>query len=203
MFNRPTDIAINPETGDLFVADGYGNSRVHKFSSSGQYLTSWGAPGTDPGQFSLPHNISMLGTDRVVVCDRENFRLQVFTTDGEFVDQWHIHHPMSITSGKNGDTALYVGEMIPPPVQQGVPNLGARLAVLSAEGEFLQHLGAPLPGQGHDQFTAPHGISTDSHGNIYVAEVAWTNYYSSPENSGLETPPRGEIVSLRKWRRAG
>ena len=200
-FNRPTDIAIHPATGDLFISDGYGNSRVHRYDNNGKFIKSWGESGTNAGQFSLPHNITMLGDDRVVVCDRENFRLQVFTLDGEFVDQWHIHHPMSITHGKNGDTSLYVGEMIPPAVQQGVRNLGARVAVLSAKGEFLQHCGAPLPGQGPDQFTAPHGIATDSQGSFYAAEVAWTNYFSRPENSGLAKPPLGEVVSLRKWRR--
>lgn len=201
MFNRPTDIVIHPQSGDLFVSDGYGNSRVHRFDKDGKHILSWGESGTKPGQFSLPHNITMLGNDQVVVCDRENFRLQVFTLDGEFVTQWHIHHPMSITNGKNGDTSLYVGEMIPPAVQRGVRNLGARVAVLSEAGEFLQHLGAPLPGQGPDQFTAPHGIATDSQGSMYAAEVAWTNYYSRPDNSGLDTPPLGEVVSLRKWRR--
>ena len=201
MFNRPTDIAIHPVTGELFVSDGYGNSRVHKFDPAGNHIRSWGEPGTDPGQFSLPHNLSMLGTDKVIVADRENFRLQIFTTDGEFVEQVHIHHPMSVTQGKGEDDAIYVGEMIPPPVQQGVKNLGAMIAVLSPDCQFQQHLGGPLPGDALDQFTAPHGISTDSTGSIYVAEVAWTNYYSRPENSGTEKLPLGEIVSLRKWRR--
>lgn len=201
MFNRPTDVAVHPESGDLFVSDGYGNSRVHRFDKNGKHILSWGESGSRPGQFSLPHNIAMLGNDKVIVCDREMFRVQIFTLDGEFVDQWHIHHPMSITNGRNGDTSLYVGEMIPPAVQRGVPNLGAGVAVLSEDGEFLQHCGASLPGQGPDQFTAPHGIVTDSQGSFYVAEVAWTNYYSRPDNSGLDTPPLGEIVSLRKWRR--
>ena len=88
----------------------------------------------------------MLGEDWVIVADRENFRVQIFTLDGEYVDQWHIHHPMSVTEGKAGDTSIYVGEMIPPPVQRGVPNLGARVSVLTADGELLHRLGAPLPG---------------------------------------------------------
>lgn len=201
IFNRPTDVAIHPDSGELFVSDGYGNSRVHKFDPDGNHMLSWGEPGTGDGEFSLPHNISMMGSDEVIVADRENFRLQIFTTEGEYVDQWHIHHPMSVTEGKGGDDQLYVGEMIQPPVQRGVPNLGARVSVLSSDGQLLDRLGSPQPGMGVDQFTAPHGISTDSHGNIYVAEVAYTNFYSSPENSGMAEPPRGEIVSLRKWRR--
>ena len=86
-------------------------------------------------------------------------------------------------------------------MQQGVANLGAMRAVRSPDGEFQQHLGGPLPGAGPAQFTAPHGITTDSQGSIYVAEVAWTNYFSSPENSGTDELPLGEVVSLRKWKR--
>ncbi len=200
-FNRPTDVAIHTETGEMFISDGYGNSRVHRFDPNGKHMQSWGEPGTGDGQFSLPHNISMLGTDKVIVADRENFRLQIFTTEGEYVEQWHIHHPMSVTQGKGDDDRIYVGEMIQPAVQRGVPNLGARVSVLTPDGELLHRLGAPQPGMGLDQFTAPHGISTDSRGNVYVAEVAYTNFFSSPENSGMDAPPLGEIVSMRVWRR--
>ena len=87
--------------------------------------------------------------------------------------------------------------MGPPPVQAGVPNLGNRVTVLSPEGKKILSFGAPLPGQGPDQFTAPHGIAVDSTGAVYVAEVAWTFYYSRQPK-----PPLGEVVSLRKWRRA-
>ena len=201
-FNRPTDIAIHPDTGELFVSDGYGNSRVHRFDPDGKHMLSWGEPGTYDGQFSLPHNISMLRGDKVIVADRENFRVQIFTLDGEYVDQWHIHHPMSVTQGKGDDDKIYIGDMIQPSVQRGVPDLGARVSILTEDGQLIERLGNPQPGMGVDQFTAPHGVSTDSQGNVYVAEVAYTNYYSSPENCGMDEPPRGEIVSLRKWKPA-
>ena len=199
MFNRPTDIAIHPINRDLFISDGYGNSRIHKFDSDGRHLLSWGSPGTEPGEFSLPHNITILGNDKVAVCDRENFRLQIFSLDGEYIKQIHIHHPMSITEGKKEDDRIYVGEMLPPPVQQGVPNLGAKISILNPDGQLIKQIGDSLPGEGLNQFTSPHGISTDSNGSIYVAEVAWTAYFSRPENSGLDNPPLGEVVSLRKW----
>ena len=65
-FNQPTDIAIHPKTGELFITDGYGNSRVHRYDSDGKLLLSWGEPGSLPGQFSLPHNIAFFGDDNVV-----------------------------------------------------------------------------------------------------------------------------------------
>ena len=199
MFNRPTDIAIHPITRDLFISDGYGNSRIHKFDSDGKHILSWGSPGTEPGEFSLPHNIAILGNDKVAVCDRENFRVQIFSLDGEYIKQIHINHPMSITEGKKGDDRIYVGEMLPPPVQRGVPNLGAKISILNPDGQIIKQIGDSLPGEGLNQFTSPHGITTDSNGSIYVAEVAWTAYFSRPENSGLDNPPLGEVVSLRKW----
>ncbi len=195
MFNRPTDVAVSTANGDLFISDGYGNSRVHRYDRDGKHILSWGEPGTRPGQFSLPHTICMWGDDRVVVADRENFRIQVFTVDGEFVDQWHVHHPMSVAMGRGGDAAFYVGEMGPPPVQDGVRNLGNKVIVLDETGAEIQSFGASLPGQGADQFLGPHGMAIDSEGSVYVAEVSWTFYYSKRPN-----PPVGEVVSLRKWR---
>ena len=194
MFNRPTDIAIHPTTGDLFISDGYGNSRVHKLTPEGEHILSWGVPGSENGQFSLPHNISMIGEDKVIVADRENFRLQIFDLEGNYIDQWHLHHPMSVTEGKNGDKNLYIGEMGPPDVQIGVKGLGNRIVVLSPEGEKIDAFGHGLPGQNDDQFVAPHGVTTDSKGNVYVGEVAWT-FWGSKQNP----QPLGELISLRKW----
>ena len=194
MFNRPTQAAIHPATGDIFVSDGYGNSHIHRFDKDGKHIKTWGGPGTDPGQFSLPHNICMLGEDKVVVCDRENFRMQVFTTDGEFVEQWHMHRPMGLEAGKGEDTNIYVCESGAPPVMAGVPNLGQRVKVLDRQGDEVLRFGNVHSGEGPDQFLAPHSTSVDSHGDVYVAEVSFTAFGSQQD------PPR-EVVSLRKWRR--
>jgi DNA-binding beta-propeller fold protein YncE len=195
VFNQPTDAWVSPVSGDIFISDGYGNSRIHRFRPDGTYVLSWGEPGTAPGQFSLPHNLTVLRDGRVVVCDRENFRLQVFDEEGTFLQQVHMHRPMSITSGRGDDENIYVGEGGPPDVQLGVPRLGQRVAVLDPEFNEILHFGADLPGEGPDQFLAPHGIAVDSHGDVYVAEVSYTAYGSKLD------PPR-EVVSLRKWRRA-
>ncbi len=195
IFNRPTHVAVHPKTGDVFVTDGYGNSRVHRFDRRGKHLISWGAPGSLPGEFSLPHNLCLMGDDRIVVCDRENFRLQVFTLDGKFVTQHHMHRPIAIFAGKGADTNLYVGEAGAPPVQAGVPNLGLRVVVMDRAGKTVTAFGAGTSGEKPDQFMSPHGIAADSEGSVYVAEVSFTAFGSQ------QNPPR-EVVSMRKWRRA-
>ena len=196
IFNMPTDAAIDPDTGEIFVSDGYGNSRVHKFDPTGKLIKSWGTPGSGPGEFSLPHNIVLTSDKKIIVADRENFRLQLFTTDGEFIDQWHIHHPMSVTEGPDGN--IFVGEMGPPPVQEGVRNLGNCVSILSPDGKVIEKLGDELPGPNPNQFVAPHGIAVDSKGSVYVAEVAWTYWYSRQDPT-----PIGEVRSVRKWNRNG
>ena len=194
IFNLPTDAIVDPDNGDIFISDGYGNSRVHKFDTEGNYIKSWGEPGSDEGKFSLPHNIAITSDKRLIVADRENFRLQIFDTEGNFLEQWHIHHPMSVTTDRKDN--IYVGEMGPPPVQEGVKNLGNCVSILNSEGKLIERLGDELPGSNDNQFVAPHGIAVDSNGSIYVAEVAWTFWFSRQEN-----PPIGEIPSLRKWQR--
>lgn len=86
-FNRPTDIAFAP-TGEFYVSDGYGNSRVVKFSAQGKYLLDWGKRGTKPGEFNTPHSVAVDSKGIVYVSDRENNRIQLFDADGKFLRQW-------------------------------------------------------------------------------------------------------------------
>ncbi|GHJ37953.1 peptidyl-alpha-hydroxyglycine alpha-amidating lyase family protein [Streptomyces sp. TS71-3] len=193
-FNRPTDVAVSPATGDVFVSDGYGNSRVHRYDASGALRTSWGAPGTDPGEFSLPHGVAVLGDGGVIVCDRENHRVQVFSRDGEFRTSWHAHRAVAVCVGRGADTGVYVAEQGPPPVQHGVPNVGHKIQIYDPSGRRITRFGAALPGEAPDRFNWLHSIAVDSEGSVYAAEVSYV------EVGSKLTPPR-EMVSLRKWRR--
>ncbi|MFC7309544.1 peptidyl-alpha-hydroxyglycine alpha-amidating lyase family protein [Streptomyces monticola] len=193
-FNRPTDVAVHPVKGDIYVTDGYGNSRVHRYDAYGRHLGSWGEPGTDEGQFSLPHNLAMFGDDAVIVCDRENHRIQVFGLDGTFRTTWHAHKAVAVCSGKGADTHLYVAEQGPPPIQFGVPGIGHKIQIYDLEGRRVTKFGAALPGEAPDQFNWLHSVAVDSEGSVYAAEVSYIEVGSKLD------PPR-ELVSLRKWRR--
>ena len=192
-FNRPTHAAVSSVTGNLYVSDGYGNSRIHKYTPDGRHLLSWGEPGIDAGQFIRPHNIAIDDQDRVYVADRECHRVQVFDADGNFLAMWNnIHRPDGMTIGPDGN--IYIGELNGIPGVDDAPGLGHRVSILSREGKLLARFGDPVEGQAPGQFIAPHGIAVDSKGDIYVGEVSFTIRGSKMD------PPR-ELRSLSKLRR--
>ncbi|MES1218519.1 MAG: peptidyl-alpha-hydroxyglycine alpha-amidating lyase family protein [Bacteroidota bacterium] len=86
-FNLPTDVVIAKD-GSFYVSDGYGNSRIVKFSSAGQYLFAWGIKGDKESEFDIPHAIDLDNDGNVYVADRENKRVQVFTPEGKFIKEW-------------------------------------------------------------------------------------------------------------------
>ena len=194
-FNRCTDVATDPNTGDLYIADGYGNSSVHKFSPDGKLLFSWGAPGTDPGEFNIVHNIATDKDGYVYVADRENHRVQIFDSSGKFETQWvNLHRPCAIFVSE--EQHVYIGELgWGVKTSQFVPNIGPRISVFDTSGERLARIGHLGLGPGVGQFIAPHGICMDSRGDLYVGEVSWTNL----RNMGEE---RDQVRSLQKLVRA-
>jgi DNA-binding beta-propeller fold protein YncE len=193
-FNRCTHVALDPRTGDLYISDGYGNSRVHKYSPDGKLLFSWGSPGTDPGEFNLPHNIATDKNGYVYVADRENHRVQIFDSKGKFETQWvNMHRPCAIYISE--DQHVYVGELgWGMSVNKELPNIGPRISVYDTGGERLARVGDQGFGLETGQFVAPHGLCVDSRGDIYLGEVAWTNL----NNLGL---PADDVRSFQKLSR--
>ena len=194
-FNRPTHVALCPRTGNVYISDGYGNSHVHKYDPKGRLLRSWGGPGTDPGQFNIPHNIATDREGLVYVADRENSRVQIFDGEGRYLAQWNnLHRPCGLYIDRPAGLA-YVGELPSHlPVNAEVPNIGARVSVLTMKGDLADRVGGQFRGEKPGEFIAPHGCVVDSRGDLYVAEVSWT------AQGKTETPPR-EIRSLQKLTR--
>lgn len=172
-FNRPTHVAVSRRTANLYVSDGYGNSRIHKFSPDGRLLLSWGESGIDPGQFIRPHNVVIDKDDRIYIADRECHRIQVFDADGKFITMWNnIHRPDGICLDAEGN--FYIGELNGIGGVDDAPGLGHRVSIYNLEGKLQTRFGDPQEGEGPGQFIAPHGVATDSRGDLYVGDVAYT-----------------------------
>jgi hypothetical protein len=110
-FNAPCDIAFAPD-GTMYVADGYANARIHRFAADGTPLGAWGRPGRRTGEFVTPHSVWVLADGRVVVADREDHRLQIFSATGDYLSQiGDLYRPMSVQAGPGG--SLLVTDHVP------------------------------------------------------------------------------------------
>lgn len=175
-FNRPTN-AATAANGDIYVADGYGNARIHRFAGDGKLLGAWGEPGRGPGQFVVPHGI-WIADERVFVADRENDRIQVFSLGGELLEIWdHVQRPTAIYVDGRG--LMYISSLWWRGGEDdlgGMPrryDLPGGVYVLDLDGNVLLHWCSAdrcAPGA----FVAPHCITADSRGDVYVGEVTWT-----------------------------
>jgi DNA-binding beta-propeller fold protein YncE len=198
-FRRCTHTALSPG-GDIYVSDGYGNARIHKYDARGRHLLSWGEPGAGPGQFNLPHNIACDADGWVYVADRENHRIQVFDGNGRFEAQWHdLHRPSGMYMPPGKCPVCYVGEIGPYyEFNRGAPNLGPRVSILSNEGRLLSRISVvPAHGTGTGQFLSPHGLAVDSRGDLYVGEVGYTAWPSLFP----DTPRPRRVRTLQKFAR--
>jgi DNA-binding beta-propeller fold protein YncE len=174
-FNFPTNLALSP-SGEMYVSDGYGNARIHRFAPHGELLDSWGSPGVGPGEFHVPHGIAIDREGIVYVADRENSRLQLFSPHGEFLAQWtDVARPSQVTIDESGN--VFVAELgyragmfegnLPPP---GRPT-GGRVSIFNSTGALLARWGGGENPCAPGDFYAPHDITIDRHGDLYVGEV--------------------------------
>jgi DNA-binding beta-propeller fold protein YncE len=158
MFDRPTDVTWDA-AGDLFVSDGYGNSRVVKYDKDGNWVKAWGKRGTAPGEFHTPHTIVADAAGNVYVGDRENRRIQVFDVSGNFLKQWtNVGAPWALCMTPGPHQILYSSD-----------SAVGRIYKLDLSGNILGAFGKP--GKQLGQFGWVHEIACPSENLLYVSEL--------------------------------
>lgn len=177
-FHFPTNLALGP-TGDIFVADGYGNARIHRFNPDGQLLHSWGEPGSGPGQFQVPHGIAVDRQGVVYVADRENSRLQLFSSDGAYLQKWtDVARPCQVFIDPEDNVCVaelgFRAGRWPGTGEAEPGQTGGRVSIFDRAGNLLSRWGGGTNPCAPGDFFAPHGIWVDSHGDLYVCEVGWS-----------------------------
>jgi DNA-binding beta-propeller fold protein YncE len=182
LFRQVTDVAWD-SAGNTYISDGYINSRIAKIDKNGDWLMSWGEPGSKPGQFDTPHSLAIDGQDNIYVADRGNHRIQVFDGTGKFLRQITIDVPVDPNarpaignktdhpSGSRAPGSPWAICITPPPHQvlyssDGFPG---RIYKLSLDGTVLGVLGRS--GKQLGQFGWIHEIACPSENELYVAEI--------------------------------
>jgi len=180
MFRQPTDVTWDPQ-GNIYISDGYVNSRVAKFDKNGDWVKTWGEPGSKPGQFSTPHSIAADAQGNIYVADRGNVRIQVFTPDGVFTREIKINVPPPPGAqppnglippdnphGRNGSPWAVC--ITPGPNQVlFASDAPGRVYKLTLDGQVLGVFGKT--GKQLKQFGWIHEIACPSQNEIYVAEL--------------------------------
>ena len=183
LFRQPTDVAWD-SNGNIYITDGYINSRVAKYDKNGDWVKSWGTKGTGPGQFNLPHAIAIDRNNNIYVGDRTNRRIQVFDTDGKFQRMFSIDiPPVPGTHAVNGATPTgerlkaVIGQpnslCIPPNANVmfvGESTFPGRIFKISLDGKVLGVIGKS--GRNLKQFSGAHALACPSETEIYAAETS-------------------------------
>jgi hypothetical protein len=205
-FNHPTKCALLPD-GDIIVADGYGNCKVHRFSPEGELRYSWGQSGTEQGAFNLPHAVAVGKDNRIFVADRENDRVQVFSAEGECLDVWpDFHRPAAIVFSTSGD--VFVSELECVPGHRSHVNgevreeLLPRLTVCTSEGDVIERIEGDGNPADYGAFIAPHGMAIDDDGSIYIAEIPYTGFQQRRLYDNGFVAPKSGVPTLRKFVRS-
>ncbi|VTJ79151.1 Hypothetical predicted protein, partial [Marmota monax] len=184
-FCQPTDVAVDPGTGAIYVSDGYCNSRIVQFSPTGKFITQWGEESSGsspkPGQFSVPHSLALVPHLRqLCVADRENGRIQCFKTDTkEFVRE--IKHA---SFGRNVFAISYIPGLLF--AVNGKPFFGDQeplqgFVMNFSTGEIIDVF-KPL----RKHFDMPHDIVASEDGTVYIGDAHINTVWKFTLNEKME-----------------
>jgi DNA-binding beta-propeller fold protein YncE len=169
VFNRPTDVAWDA-AGDIFVSDGYGNSRVVKYDKNGRYISSVGTRGSEPGQLNLPHTLAADAKGNIYVGDRSNSRVQVFDNDLKFkaiYDQ--VGAPWALCISPGAHQYLYVSNSFPDSNPAELANVTGEIYKMELDGTILGKFGKA--GKQVGEFSTVHELDCHSENELMTAEI--------------------------------
>ena len=159
-YGDPSVMAFFPN-GDFLLGDGYWNSRIIRYNARGEFLQEFGELGNGPGQFDLIHGLAIDRSHRIYVGDRSNDRIQVFTENGEFIEEWpDVSDPVGVFIDENESVWVVSARL-------------NRIIKFNKEGELQYHLGAfgGTRGGFSGGLSRPHQMDVDQEGNLYI--VSW------------------------------
>jgi len=166
VFNRPTDVAWD-SAGNIFVADGVGNSRVAKFNSKGVFLKSWGSRGNGEGQFGTARAIAVDAQGNVYVADSTNKRIEVFDNNGTFKTQYtKVGTPTALCITPGPNQFLYSSNSNPPEDF----DVGGEIYKMKLDGTIVGKFGRA--GKLPKEFGTVNAIDCRSENNLLVGEIA-------------------------------
>jgi sugar lactone lactonase YvrE len=169
VFSRPTDVGFD-SAGNIFVTDGYGNSRVVKFDKNGRYIKSVGTRGSQQGQLNTPHSMSMDAQGNVYVADRGNNRVQVFDNDLNVKAIYdNVGTPWEVCVSSGPHQYLYVSNSVPDnDLAQYWPFTG-EIYKMELDGTILGKFGQA--GKELKDFSTVHEIDCRNPNQLFVSEI--------------------------------
>lgn len=159
LFNQPNDVALDSD-GNIYVAQGHGPfaiPKILKFNANGEFITQWGSLGEGPGQFTVAHSIQIDADNNIYLADRENFRVQIFNTDGDYLSEWKFN-AMACAIYLHDDGFMYM-----------TTGFDGELAKLDMTGQVIGSIGSP--GRENGQFGEGHFLTVNAAGDVFIADV--------------------------------
>jgi DNA-binding beta-propeller fold protein YncE len=169
LFDRPSDVGWDAQ-GNIFVSDGYGNSRVVKYDKNGRYITSAGTRGSGPGQLNLPHSLSVDAQGNVYIADRTNNRIQVWDNDLKFKTQYdNVGTPWELCISPGPHQYLYSSNTFPDANNYAVADVTGEVYKMELDGTVIGKFGKP--GKQLGEFSGLHEIDCRNPNELYISEI--------------------------------
>ena len=183
-FDRPADIAFGLND-ELYVADGYANSRVVKYDADGNFVTTWGTPGSGPGEFDLVHSVAVDSQGRVYASDRENDRIQIFDENGELLNIWtHLGATQSIFITPDDEVWVMAHRDNLENIRSRYPLVGRIMRIDIETGEIIGAMESP-----------GHWIDASHTGEIFIGSLTgnvfkWYEGSTEPQEAAQAERPQ-------------